>query len=113
MESGILISVNLPGRLGTRVEHTTYQKYTVETLSEKVKGQPQHPIIVTRNILHTNRTPSTCIREMHISPQVLTGWVEGPCPYQINLKLWKKMTQDQRIAARVALFDEGYGVKYE
>jgi hypothetical protein len=40
-------------------------------------------------------------------------WLEGPPPRHIELKKWKKLNNDQKTAAHVELFDEGYGVKYE
>lgn len=106
MDSEIIISINLLGRLGSRVEHTTYQKYTVDTLDDKT----HRPITITRNILHTNRTPSSCVKEIHISPAVIQKWITDPCPHWVKPQLWKKFGREQRIYAYVASFDEGYGV---
>ena len=108
MDSEIIISINLLGRLGSRVKHTTKQNYSV-----KVTGENGRPEIITRKILHTNRTPSVCVKEIHISPFTIKNWVDGPCPRSIDLRRWKKFNSDQKIAAHVVEFDEGLGVKYE
>lgn len=104
----IIISVNLLGKLGSRVKHTTLQKYTAIISDKKVGSRA-----ITKEILHTDRIPSKCMRKITIPSNVVKYWVEGPCPIWINIKKWKKLSSDQRINLYVSSFDEGYGVKYE
>lgn len=108
-DAAIIISVNLPGKLGSLLKHTTKQNYSVKVTNPRT----QQTEILTRKIRHTDRIPSKCIREIQISPRVLKGWIDGPPPRHIDLKKWKKLNDEQKIAAYVDTFDEGYGVKYE
>lgn len=105
---GILITVNLPGKLGSRVKHTTKQNYTITVTDKNDRTEA-----MTRSILHTNRELQSCTREMNISPMVIELWKKAPCPSWANPKTWKKLSGDQKIASFVSSFDIGYGVKYE
>lgn len=108
MDSGILITVNLLGKIGPRVKHTTKQIYSADI--SPIGGKPEY---MTRKIEHTDRGNLSATREMNISPDVVRYWQSSECPSWSGPKTWKKLTSEQRIQAYVARFDEGYGVSYE
>lgn len=107
MDSGIVIAVNLLGNLGTRVRHTTFQTHSVEVTNAAGKSQ-----LVKVDILHTDRVPSRCVREIQIAPSVVALWKNSECPYWADNRIWKKFNAAQKIQAFVGRFDEGYGVSY-
>lgn len=107
MDSGIVITVNLLGNLGTRVRHTTIQAQSAEVIN--ASGKPQ---LIKVDILHTDRVPSRCVRETEITPAVVAVWKNSECPYWADSRIWKKFNAAQKIQAFVGRFDEGYGVSY-
>ena len=107
--SGIIVSVNLPGSLSGYVKHETMQQHSVKTRDLK----RENDIVLTAQILHSDRVPQRCVRVINISPVVVKSWQIGLNPYWVTLKDWKKMSSEQRIASHVSRFDEGYGVSYE
>lgn len=108
MDSGILITVNLLGKIGPRVKHTTKQVYSVDV--SPLGGKPE---FMTRKIKHTNRVNLPATRKLNISPEVVQYWQSSECPFWAKPHIWKKLSKNQRVAAYVATFDEGYGVNYE
>lgn len=105
---GIVITTNLPGRLGAPLKHVTKQVFTVRLLSPAGKVET-----LTRKILHTNREPLLASRKTIISSSVVSSWERGECPAWAKSQVWRKLNSKQRIAAYVETFNEGFGVSYE
>ena len=103
----ITISIILPGRLGTRLPHTTTQTFTA-----KITGKNNHPEILTTEILHTDRIPKDCVKKIRLSKPVVLKWL-SEVPSWTNVKIWKKLSDEQKLTLYVNSFDEGYGVYYE
>lgn len=103
----ITISIILPGRLGTRLPHTTKQNF-----SAKITGKNNHPEILTAEILHTDRIPSDCVKKIRIPNSITTKWITE-VPTWSNVKSWKKFSDEQKLTLYVNSFDEGYGAYYE
>lgn len=109
MDTGLLISINLPGQIGPPVAHTTKQVFSCKMpITETDKSG-----ILTRKIKHTNRGTQICTRELRISPAVVSHWKNGDCPIWADPRMWKKLNKEERVLAYVKTFDEGLGVKYE
>lgn len=108
MDSGIVITVNLPGKIGPRVKHTTKQVYTADVTP--LGGKPEH---MTRKIKHTNRVNLPAARKINISGEVVQFWQNSDCPFWARPHVWKKLNKTQKLQAYVATFDEGYGATYE
>lgn len=108
MESGILLTVNLPGRVIGCVKHTTKQTVTVDVTPLGVR----YPEMMTRKIKHSDREMSVCTRKLHISSEVVLGWQTGECPHWVKPTHWKTMNKKQRLESHVNRFDEGFGVSY-
>jgi hypothetical protein len=106
MINGIVITVNLLGRLNGPVTHTTNQSNTIQILSKDGKLNT-----VTSQILHTDRTTSRCVKQISISPSVVSLILKGQNTK--NSKGHKKATDKEKILSFVQTFDEGYGVSYE
>lgn len=100
---GIIVTTNLLGNLEGVIRHTETQKNVIY-LS---KG------VVEKNILHSDRNPTPCVRLTRISSEVASEWVSNEAPGWINPKKWKTMGKLQRIASYVNTFDEGFGVSFE
>lgn len=109
MESGILLTVNLQGRVIGCVKHTTKQTVTVDVTPIGIK----HTELMTRKIKHSDRIASSCVRKMRISSEVVAYWQSSECPYWSKESQWKNMNKKQRLEAYVKRFDEGFGVSYE
>lgn len=107
--SGLIISVNLPGNLSGFTKHTTVQQHSVKTRDLK----RENDIVLTAQILHTDRVPQPCVKIINIHPTIVKLWKSSVIPYWETQKDWKKMSPEQRIASHVNRFDEGYGVRYE
>ncbi len=105
----ISLIVNLPGVLGGRVKHTTKQVGSVDVSLIGSKT----PQIITRKILHTDRTPVPCGRYMIISTAVQQEWEKSSCPTWANPKTWKTLSKRQKVVAFLFSFDEGYGISFE
>lgn len=103
-----MITVNLPGRLGPPVKHTTEQKCAMRLLSPN--GTAEY---ISRKILHTDREPLPCIKQISISADVVSYWERGECPSWHKPQIWKKLNAKQRVDAYVATFSEGLGAFYE
>lgn len=109
MSSAILITVNLPGRIGGMVAHQTRQSSTVDVTPEGSK----HKLLCTKEIIHTDRTESSCFRSTFINEEVVKSWESNECPSFVKSKVWEKLNKRQRSLCYIKRFDEGFGVSYE
>lgn len=108
MNNGIIITVNLPGRLEGRVSHTETQTVRVQ------KQKPgQRPYWTNKTILHSDRKETTCYKRTRINEETVNDWVTGSAPFWIRPRDWTRLTRNQKIEAYVVRFDEGYGVSHE
>lgn len=106
--NGLVITVNLPGRIGGSVSHTSSQTVKVDVSSEGSK----RAILVDANINHTDRPMQDCYRKINISPEVLESWVGNKAPYFVKPQDWQRYDRARKIIAHVSTFDEGFGVDY-
>ena len=104
MNNSISITVFLNGQLEGCVKSVDKQPYSIE-LS---KGN-----VLTRQILHTDRKQTSCIRMFNVSGNVVNGWVSDECPYWEKPSNWKKMSKEKKLWSYVKTFDEGFGVDFE
>jgi hypothetical protein len=107
--NGIIITTNLPGRIGGSVRHTSTQ--TVSILISKIGSSK--PVWISREILHTDRPYQSCYKKVNISEEVVNDWISNTIPEWSNKKDWMKMSPKQRLISYVSTFDEGFGVTYE
>jgi predicted type IV restriction endonuclease len=107
--NGIIITINLPGRIGGSVSHTSTQAMTIEVF----KSGNSKPVRITREILHTDRSYQVCYKKTQISEEVVNSWISNTIPEWSNKKDWSKMSSKQRLVSYVSRFDEGYGVNFE
>ena len=105
----ITVTVNLKGRLGGPVKHTTRQTYSVKINPIVNKD----PLKKTRKIKHTDREERSCVRKVYLSEEVVTEFQSSEPPYWVNKYNWNKMTRKQRLESYLERFDEGYGYSYE
>lgn len=108
MNNGLVITVNLPGRIGSSVRHTETQTVRADISPAGSK----RPIWGNKEIQHTDRGEQICYRKVNISPEVLEEWIGGKPPYHVKAHDWQKYNRARRIIAHVSSFDEGYGVEY-
>ena len=101
MNNGIVLTVNLVGRLGAD-----------EIKTEAVKSR-NGEVVLIKNISFKGRYPTKCTRKTNISEGVVAGWVGGKSPFFIKEFIWKNMSKPQRLKAWVERFDEGFGVTYQ
>ena len=106
--NGIVIIINLQGRIGKRVAHSERQSVTYKFTDKEGKTRFE-----TKEIVHNDREQSNCYKRTIISDSILNQWINGPAPSQFSNKLWKKLNSKQKIELYVSLFDEGYGVSFE
>ena len=104
--SAVSISVNLSGSLLGQVRHTTRQNYSVDVSSGSNK------LIISKDIIHTDREQAECCRVTNIAENVVNEWVKNEAPAWEKQKMWKTYSQKKRIASYVDRFDEGYGVSF-
>lgn len=109
MEAGILLTINLQGRVIGCVKHTTKQVVTVDVTPIGAK----HQELMTRKIKHTDRVASICTKKLRISSDVVLGWQNGECPHWVKPTVWKNMNKKQKLESHLSRFDEGYGISYE
>ena len=101
MHNGIVLTVNLVGKLGA-------------TIAKEQDIQIRHgEALLTKHIAYLGREESKCVRKTNISGEVVDGWISGKAPHFIKEFLWKNMSKPQRLKAWVERFDEGYGVTYQ
>jgi len=101
MSNGIVLTVNLVGRLGKQVvKEADVQLRHGETL-------------LTKHITYLGKEESKCVRKTNISGEVVDSWISGKAPHFIKEFIWKNMSKPQRLKAWVERFDEGFGVEYQ
>ena len=101
MSNGIVLTVNLQGRLGKATE------------KQEVVNVRRGEIVLVKTITYLGREESKCVRKTNISGGVVDGWVGGKSPFFIKEFIWKNMSKPQRLKAWVERFDEGFGVSYQ
>ena len=101
MHNGIVLIVNLVGRLGKAIE------------KQEVVNVRKGEIVLAKTITYLGREESKCVRKTNISGEVVDGWISGKAPHFIKEFLWKNMSKPQRLKAWVERFDEGFGVSYQ
>jgi len=101
MNNGIVLTVNLVGRLGANV---------VREQDIQIRHGES---LLTKHITYLEKEESKCVRKTNISEEVIAGWVGGKSPFFIKEFIWKNMSKPQRLKAWVERFDEGYGVTYQ
>ena len=101
MHNGIVLIVNLQGRLGKA------------TKKQEVVNVRRGEIVLVKTITYLGREESKCVRKTNISGEIVNGWIGGKAPHFIKEFIWKNMSKPQRLKAWVERFDEGYGVAYQ
>lgn len=109
METALLLTINLRGKLSGPVEHNEKQSFTIDVSPLGAK----YPEWITRKIKHVDRTIIPCSRKVRISETALNFWCGSDCPRWEKSNHWKAMSRQQKIQSYIKSFDEGYGVKYE
>lgn len=104
MHNSIIVTVFLRGAIGGCVKSVDKQVHSVLV---------NHGVVLTKEIIHTNRVPSDCVRQFNVDGDLISKWVTGDCPYWENPRDWKKMNSNRRLISYVKGFDEGYGVTFE
>ena len=101
MNNGIVLTVNLVGRLGANV----IREQDIQVRHGKS--------LLTKHITYLGKEESKCVRKTNISGEVVDGWIGGKAPFFIKDFIWKNMSKPQRLKAWVERFDEGFGVSYQ
>lgn len=102
--SAIIVTVNLLGRIGGPVKHTTKQRHT----SKVTDG------VISSVILHTDRKDLDCKKRFVVSAETVAFWASSNCPDWEDPRRWKRMSANQRIVSYVMGFDEdNLGVTFE
>jgi len=101
MNNGIVLTVNLQGKLGKNV------------IKEEDVQLRHGESLLTKHIAYSGREESKCVRKTNISEEVIASWIGGKSPFFIKDFIWKNMSKQQRLKAFVERFDEGYGVSYQ
>lgn len=101
MNNGIVLTVNLVGRLGAD-----------EIKTEAVKSR-NGEVVLIKNISFKGKYPTKCVRKTNISGEVVDSWIGSKAPFFIKDFIWKNMSKPQRLKAWIERFDEGYGVNYQ
>jgi hypothetical protein len=101
MNNGIVLTVNLVGKLGA-------------TIAKEQDIQVRHgELLMTKHIIYLGKEESKCVRKTNISGEVVDGWIGSKSPFFIKEFIWKNMSKPQRLKAWVERFDEGFGVNYQ
>lgn len=101
MNNGIVLTVNLVGRLGANV------------IREQDIQIRHGESLLTKHITYLGKEETKCVRKTNISEEVIKGWIGNKSPFFIKDFLWKNMSKTQRLKAWVERFDEGFGVNYQ
>lgn len=101
MSNGIVLIVNLVGRLGANV---------VREQDVKVRHGES---LLTKHITYLGKEESKCVRKTNISGEVVNEWIGKKSPFFVKDFIWKNMSKSQRLKAWVERFDEGFGVQYQ
>ena len=101
MNNGIVLTVNLVGKLGA-------------TIAKEQDIQVRHgESLLTKHIAYLGKEESKCVRKTNISEEVIKGWISNKSPFFIKEFIWKNMSKTQRLKAWVERFDEGFGVSFQ
>lgn len=109
MNNGIIITIDLPGKIGSSVSHT--EKQTVRLDVAKIGSKK--PVWINKQILHSDRPYQKCYKKINISSDVIQEWVSDTVPFWSTKKEWSGLSENQRLASYIVRFDEGYGVSFE
>lgn len=109
MNSSILLTIKLKGKIGGPIKHVDKQVITVDVTPIGAKYS-EH---MTRKIKHNDRIESECSRKLRISEELVNSWEGVECPHWEKPNQWKSMSSIQRITSHVNRFDEGYGVTFD
>lgn len=101
MNNGIVLTVNLVGRLGKTL------------IKEEVVSIRKGEVVLSKTIEFNGKEEQKCVRKTNISEEVIKGWVGSKSPFFIKDFIWKNMSKTQRLKAWIERFDEGYGVSYQ
>lgn len=101
MHNGIVLTVNLVGKLGKTVE------------KQEVVNIRKGAVVLTKTIIYFGKEESKCVRKTNISGEVIDNWIDSKAPFFIKDFIWKNMSKPQRLKAWVERFDEGFGVSYQ
>ena len=101
MNNGIVLTVNLQGKLGKNV------------IKEESIQLRHGESLLTKHIIYSGREESKCVHKTNISEEVVSEWTKGKSPFFIKDFIWKNMSKQQRLKAFVERFDEGFGVAYQ
>ena len=101
MSNGIVLIVNLQGKLGKSIE------------KQEVVNVRKGEIVLTKTISYKAKEEQKCVRKTNISSEVVDSWIKGKAPHFIKEFLWKNMSKTQRLKAWIDRFDEGFGVSYQ
>lgn len=104
MNNSIVVTVFLQGIIGGCVKSVDKQVHSVLV---------NHGVVLTREIIHTDRKKTDCVRQFNVDGELIFKWVTGDCPYWENPRDWRKMSQNRRLISYVKGFDEGFGVTFE
>ena len=101
MSNGVVLTVNLQGRLGKATE------------KQEVVNVRRGEIILVKTINYKSKEEHSCVRKTNISGEVVDSWIKGKAPHFVKEFLWKNMSKPQRLKAWVERFDEGFGVSFQ
>lgn len=101
MNNGIVLIVNLPGKLG---------KTIIKEQNIKVRSGES---LLIKHIVYSGKEETQCVRKTNISEEVVNEWIGKKAPFFIKDFLWKNMSKTQRLKAWVERFDEGFGVSFQ
>lgn len=99
--NGIVLLVNLQGRLG---------KSVIKNESVNIRHGEN---VLVKQIEYKGKEETFCVRKTNISEEVVNAWIDSKAPHFCKDFLWKKMSKAQRLKAYVERFDEGFGVSYQ
>lgn len=106
--SSIILIVNLKGQLTGSTKHVDSQLMKVDATPLKSR----YPVIIEKNIKHSDRKSSDCVRKMRLSEETVSYFQSGECPHFEKASHWKGMSKKQRLEAHLKRYDEGFGYTY-
>ena len=101
---GLIVTINLPGRIGGLTKHVNREKHTIKM---------QNDVYISKVILHSDRGESTCFKKLNISEEILNMWCSDEVPSWSTNKKWKMLTNEQKVLSYVKGLDEGFGFSLE
>ena len=101
MNNGIILIVNLQGKLGQSV-----------TKTEAVKVRSGEHVLI-KSVEFLGKEETKCVRKTNVSEDVVNSWISSKAPHFVKDFIWKNMSKTQRLKAWVERFDEGFGVSFQ